>query len=218
MEAPVKSNQSPLQSLKTRATVFTLAIFVLGIWTLSLFVSHSLQADMERLLGEQQFSVVASVAKRVNDDLGDRLQALQTIAERDVALLANPTALQAHLEQQPLLQLLFNGGVFVTRPNGTVIVDVPLSAQRIGVNYLDRDFIASALQEGVAVVGRPFVGKKQHSPIFGIAMPMRDAYGQILGVLVGVTNLEKSNFLDQITNSPYGKSGGLPTVNKNIDK
>ena len=212
METQVKSNHPLLQSLKTRATVFTLAIFVLGIWTLSFFVSRSLQTDMEHLLGEQQFSVVTSVAKRVNDDLGERLQALQTIAERDVALLANPTALQAHLEQQSLLQSLFNGGVFIAGPDGTVIVDVPLSAQRIGVNYLDRDFIASALKEGVAMVGRPFVGKKLQAPIFGIAVPMRDAQGKILGVLVGVTNLGKSNFLDQITNSPYGKSGGYVLI------
>ncbi len=69
------------QSLKTRATVFTLAIFVVGIWSLSFYVSRSLQTDMERLLGEQQFSVVTSVAKNVNNDLTERLQALQTVAK-----------------------------------------------------------------------------------------------------------------------------------------
>ena len=33
-------------SLRTRATVFTLTVFVLGIWSMSFFVSRSLQADI----------------------------------------------------------------------------------------------------------------------------------------------------------------------------
>ncbi|MDZ4163351.1 MAG: hypothetical protein U1D28_15940, partial [Burkholderiales bacterium] len=57
------------QSLKTRVTVFALVVFLFSIWSLSFYLSRSLQADMERLLGEQQFSVVTAVAKEVNDNL-----------------------------------------------------------------------------------------------------------------------------------------------------
>ena len=102
METETKLDRSSRRSLKVRATAFTLAIFVLGISALSIFVSRSLQADMEQLLGEQQFSVVTSVARNVNDDLTERLQDLQTVAkEMDSAMLARPTALQARLEQRP---------------------------------------------------------------------------------------------------------------------
>jgi diguanylate cyclase (GGDEF)-like protein/PAS domain S-box-containing protein len=203
---------SQWHSLKIRATVFTLAIFVLGIWSLSLFVSSSLQADMERLLGEQQFSVVTAVAKNVNDNLNERLQALQTVAEADAVLMVNPAALQARLEQRPLLQLLFNGGVWVAGLDGTVIADVPLAAQRIGVNYLDRDFIAGVLKVGQPIIGRPVMGKKLKSPLFNIAVPVRDAQGQVTGVLAGVIDLGKPNFLDKITQNPYGKTGGYVLI------
>lgn len=37
---------SPWHSLKTRVTLFTLAVVVLGIWSLSFYISRSLQADM----------------------------------------------------------------------------------------------------------------------------------------------------------------------------
>ena len=50
------------QSLRTRATAFTLGVFVLGIWAMSLYVSRSLQADMEHLRGEQQLSVVTAAS------------------------------------------------------------------------------------------------------------------------------------------------------------
>jgi hypothetical protein len=56
MEADTKSARSRWNSLKVRATVFTLVIFVLGILALSILVNRSMQADMDYLLGEQQFS------------------------------------------------------------------------------------------------------------------------------------------------------------------
>jgi hypothetical protein len=80
-ESGVSSQFFQWRSLKTRVTVFTLAAFALGIWSLSFYLSRSLQADMERLLSEQQFSVVTAVAQEVNDNLTDRLQALETIAK-----------------------------------------------------------------------------------------------------------------------------------------
>jgi hypothetical protein len=52
-----------LRSLKTRVTLFTLAIFVTSIWSLALYVSRSLREDMERQLGEQQFATVTDAAK-----------------------------------------------------------------------------------------------------------------------------------------------------------
>jgi hypothetical protein len=198
------------QSLKTRATVFTLAIFVLGIWSLSLFVNRSLQADMERVLGEQQFSVVTAVGKRVNDDLVERLKALEAVARQlDAGLLDNPATLQTLLEQRPLLQLLFNGGVWVAGLDGTAIADVPRTASRLGVNYMEMDFIATALKEGQSTIGRPVMGKQLKAPVFAMTVPVRDARGKVIGAMVGVTNLGKPNFLDTLTQGTYGKTGGL---------
>ena len=209
METETKPDRSPWRSLKVRATVFTLVIFVLGIWAQSFYISRGLQTDMEQLLGEQQFSVVTSVARDVNDDLTDRLDALETVAkEMGADLLARPTALQANLEQRPLLQLLFNGGVLVTGADGTSIADVPLSAGRIGTNYMDRDNVAVTLKEGKTAIGNPTMGKKLGAPVFSLAAPIIDGQGKVIGSLVGTINLGKPNFLDQITRSAYGKGGG----------
>jgi len=202
------SQVSPWRSLKTRVTVFTLAVFALGIWSLSLFINRSLQADMVRLLGDQQFSVVKTVAGEVNSNLLQRLQALQAVAEMDARLMGNPAALQASLERRPVLQVMFNGGVWAAGLDGTAIADVPLSAKRIGINYLEMDFIATSLKEGKSVIGRPVMGKQLKAPVFAMTVPVRDSQGKVLGVIVGVTNLGKPNFLDALTQSTYGKTGG----------
>lgn len=200
---------SSWQSLKTRATVFTLAVFVLGIWALSLYVSRVLQADMVRLLGEQQFQTVSFVAAEINGELHDRMVALDVVAkEIDASAMGQPTLLQAILEQHPVVQIMFNGGVFITGSDGTAIADVPLSNDRIGTNYMDRESVSIPLKQGKALVGRPAMGKKLGAPIFSIVVPIRDAAGEVIGALVGTINLGKPNFLDKLTQSQYGKAGG----------
>ena len=57
------------RSLKTKILFVTLAILLLGIWSLAFYVSHMLRKDMEGLLGEQQFSTVSMVATQINREL-----------------------------------------------------------------------------------------------------------------------------------------------------
>ncbi len=206
----------PWQSLKFRATVFTLAVFVLGMWSLSFYIGRSLQADMEQVLGEQQLSVVTSMAKEVNQNLTQRLKALETLAkEMDADLLARPAALQIRLEQRPLLPLLFNAGAFVTDLEGTAIADVSLSANRIGVNYMERDFIVATLKQGKSAIGRPVMGKQLKAPVFVMSAPVRDAQGKVIGALAGVTNLGEQSFLDTLSEGQYGRTGGYVLISAN---
>lgn len=196
-------------SLKTKISLFTLVLFLISIWSLAFYASHILRENMERLLGDQQVTTVSMLAAQVNQDLDDRLTALKTSAERvSPEMLADPPALQTFLEQRPIFQSLFNGGIVVIGIDGTAIADVPLSAGRIGVNYMDVDTIAIALKEGKASITQPVIGKKLLAPVFGMAAPIRDARGRVIGALSGVTNLGKANFLDKISDNHYGKTGG----------
>jgi len=205
----MNSTLFPWRSLKTRVTIFTLAIFLIGIWSLAFYITRMLREDMQRMLGNQLLSTVSFVAAQVNDDLDERLKALEKISkELSPALMSNPTALQKNLEHRPVFQSLFNGGIFVTRSDGTVIADVPLSAGRSGVNYMDRSSISIPLKDGKAMIGRPAMGKKLLAPIFSITVPLFDTQGRVIGVLVGTINLGKPNFLDKIAEHHYSKTGG----------
>ncbi|MFH0995042.1 MAG: ATP-binding protein [Pseudomonadota bacterium] len=201
------------RSLKTKMTLFTLAIFLIGIWSLAFYANRALREDMQRLSGEQQFSMVSFIASAVNEELENRLKSLKNVAEQiGPAMPGNPETMQALLEQRPILQILFNGGVIATRIDGTAIADIPLSAGRIGVNYMDIDTIAAALMEGKSSVGRPVIGKKLPAPVFGMTVPICDTHGEVIGALSGVTDLSRPNFLDKITEGRYGKTGGYLLV------
>ena len=200
-------------SLKLRLTLITVLIFVISLWSLTYYAGGLLRQDMQRELGEQQYLSVTLIAAHLDEELVDRMRALETIAaEISPDVMGRRASLQALLEQRPLLQLLFNGGVFVTDLKGTAIADVPLSAGRIGTNYSDRESISIPLQQGKSVYGRPAMGKKLMAPIFSMTVPVRDAHGQVAGVLVGTINLGKPNFFDNVVNRSYGTSGGYYLV------
>jgi PAS domain S-box-containing protein len=197
-------------SIKAKVTLFTLTIFVIGIWSLTYYASRMLRTDMEKLLGEQQLSTASMVAQEIGACVSDRLLALENVA-RDIspAILDNASSVQALLEQRPLLQIMFNSGVFVTRKDGTSIADVPFTAQRVGKNYLDRDYMIAALKEGKSSIGRPVIGRQNKSPSFAMAVPIRDAQGKVIGALTGATDLGKPNYLDRLAQNRYGTTGGF---------
>jgi signal transduction histidine kinase/CheY-like chemotaxis protein/PAS domain-containing protein len=200
-------------SLKIRITLSVLAIFVVGMWTMSFYAARVLRADIYDLLSEQQTTAVTLVAQELNRELDDRLQVLNKVAGViSPEVLSNTGALQQLLEERLILQGTFNGGVFVTRENGIAVADIPLSAGRIGINYMERDSMVRALKEGKSTIGQPGIGKKLPIPVFVMTVPIRDAIGNVNGALVGVIYLSKSNFLDNIIENRYGKTGGFLLV------
>jgi diguanylate cyclase (GGDEF)-like protein/PAS domain S-box-containing protein len=198
------------QSLKFRITFTTLVIFVVSLWSLSIYASRMLRQDMQILLGQQQFASVSLIATGLNEELDDRLRALETLAAAVTpARMHQPAALQDMLEQRPFIQQLFNAGIFITDIEGTALADVPRSAGRVGVNYMDRESVSGPLKDGRPHIGRPAMGKKLEAPVFSLTVPLWDGKGQLMGVLVGTINLGLPNFLDKIMNGQNRKTGGF---------
>ena len=199
--------------LRTKVTLFTLGIFLVSLWSLAFYASRILHKDIEHLLEEQQFSTVSFVAQEVNAEFDDRVKALQTIAARITpGLISKPPALQAMLEDQPLIYSLFNNGVAVAGLDGTVIADFPHLPNRIGANFKERDYISGPLKEGKVTIGRPVMSKIMHAPAFVIGVPIRNARGEVIGVIGGVTDLRLPNFLEKVTENRYGKTGGYVLI------
>ena len=197
------------RSLKTRLVLSTLAIFVLGVVVLSIIAGRLLQADMQLLLSEQQFSTVSIAASGVNENFQTRLDELAINAKAIAPDLQRDTRkLQRHVESLSELQNLFNGGIWVARKDGVIVAQSRHKVHRLGHNYSERDFMVAALQRGEASVGAPVVGHSYQGPLFGMATPIFDKRGAVIGVLVGITFLNQPNFLDTITHGQYGKTGG----------
>ncbi|MDP2875892.1 MAG: ATP-binding protein, partial [Holophaga sp.] len=195
-------------SIKVKVTLATVAIFLVGLWSLALYANRLLRMDLLRLLSDQQAASVSLVAATINARVWDRLTALEGLAlQVGPVLPGRAEQLQTLLEQRPILEILFNSGTFITGTDGTAIAAIPSSMGRQGVNYMVRDAVAAALA-GQVSVGGIAMGIRAKAPIFVMGVPLRDHKGKVIGALAGVTNLAQANFLDALTQGGYGKTGG----------
>ena len=193
------------KSLQARVTLFSLLVFVLGIWGLSVYADRKLRSDMISQIGQRQMATASLVARQINYDLELRLQYLQHVAdELGTANFGDAVAVQNHIEQRPLLLRDFLAGVYVVDARGIVIASMPESINRNGTDYSDRGYVNA---EGRHTVGRPVVSKTMNSPIIPLSAPVRDARGRVIGALVGAIDLKQPSFLDSITGSRFGKTG-----------
>ena len=204
------STESRMRSINTRITFYALAIFVTSLWSLTLYTSSMLREDMQAEWGKQQFATVTMVAEDIDHELNKRFFALQKMAERLAPHAGrHPDTIQKMLEQDALFLNHFNGGAFVTDGQGTALASVPLAAERVGINYRERNHVAAALREGKAIISDPAVGKSLKLPVVSMGTPVRNARGAVIGALVGVTVLNSSNFLDRVVGHRYGTTGGF---------
>ena len=193
-------------SLKTKITAATLTVFALSLWSLLFISDEMLRKKMELQIGEQQFSTVSAVAASLDSEVAVRFESLRNVAARIAPLLRNEKGVQAYLDNNPVLQSMFNGGVIAINRSAKAIAELPL-VDRIGLDYSDRDSVILALKEGKSTVGRPAIGKRWNVPTFLMTVPIIDVAGNVVGALSGVVNLGKSSFLDRISRSRYGKTG-----------
>jgi diguanylate cyclase (GGDEF)-like protein/PAS domain S-box-containing protein len=201
-------NNLKLNSIKTRVTLFTLALFIVSIWLLALNASSKLQNDMAQQIGEQQLSSTALLAREINDDLQERIITLENLSEKIARIgLNKPIVAQLFLEDRFVIRRDYNAGAFITDINGNVIATVPDTIQRHGQNYRAVDSVDAVLKHGTSGISGIITDKALRQRMFYIAVPIRNSAGKVIGAFVGVTNLSTSSFLDKITNSHYGKSG-----------
>lgn len=189
------------------------AILLVCIAIASLAASQVLRGELVELVGQQQRSTVAVLAATTTRELRIRLDALDLSAAKlaSTGLLDAP-AVQRSVDTESFAKLLFNQGLFVTGADGVVIAATPDAAHRIGKDSRGLDAVAAALVSGESQVGRPVPRSAQGSPEIAIAAPVRSANGQVVGVLVGMTDLAAPNFLDAIVSRPYGDTGGFFVV------
>lgn len=196
-------------SIKVKATLTVLLIFVPSLWLLSLYSSRILREDIEHSLGEQQRSTVALVAKQINAELGERFEMLEKLAAAAGPYLSkSPDALQAFLDQSWMMGLEFNAGLVAVGTDGVAIAELPRSMGRVGLDLMDREHIIGALKDGKTTLGKPVMGRRLQATLVIVATPIRDAQGQVIGALSGLTDLGKPNFLDEFMENRFGRTGG----------
>jgi PAS domain S-box-containing protein len=197
-----------LRSLQTRITIGVLLLGLFVLWSAVFSLGHTMRRDMETTISRQQFSTVALIANELDRSIRERQQIIKIIADGyRISRLGDSPEAQASLERHPLPESIFNWGVLVVDRQGIAVASIPRQLNRTGVNFLDYPGIRHVLSGAGATITDPLFSEHSQQPIFAIMAPIHDAQKQVVGVVVGVTNLNQPNFLDQIGATKYGVTG-----------
>lgn len=202
-------------SLKTRITLITVGIFLIGSWTLAFLVGRLLERDMARLLSEQQYSLATLLAKEIEYAVASRLDALERVAlAGDQAMRDGEAAMQTFLAARPVLHTLFNGGLVVYNTDARAVASYPVGHAPAGAYLRDAALIELAIGRGHATIGKAYRGDRFDAPSFSMAAPIRDEHGGVLGIIVGEIELGLPNFMTEAMTTPFGKSGGFLLIDR----
>ena len=197
-----------LRSLQVRITLGVLLVSLIVLWSAVLILDRTLRQDMENSILAQQFSTVSLIATEVDRSIRERQQIVEAIADDyQSAVLGDPFSAQAMLDQYPLPPAIFNWGVIILDQQGIAVASVPHDIQRTGVNFIDYPGIRDILAGGKSLITDPLFSEHSQQPVIALESPIRDQDQRVIGVAVGVVNLQLPNFLDQIGNSKYGTTG-----------
>ncbi|TXT32598.1 MAG: hypothetical protein FD131_171 [Rhodocyclaceae bacterium] len=197
-----------LRSLQTRITIGVLLLGLFVLWSAVFALGHTMRRDMETTISHQQFSTVSLIAGELDRSIRERQQIINVIADGyRLSRLADSPEAQASLERHPLPESIFNWGVLVIDRQGRAVASIPRQLKRTGVNFLDYPGIKHVLSGAGATITDPLFSEHSQQPIFAIMSPIHDEQKKVVGVVVGVTNLNRPNFLDQIGATKYGVTG-----------
>ncbi|MCH8619758.1 diguanylate cyclase [Undibacterium sp. TS12] len=173
-----------------------------------IFLMGVIRSDLIRTELLQQEALAKQVASNIEEKLLERKKFLGHLAETlPVELLQDEGKLKDWLSSRYDVYPVMNGGIFVTDLDGRVIADFPEQQGRKSMVYADRDYFQGALA-GKFTVGKPVIGRALNEPALPMAAPVSDEHGQVKAVLVGVSKIYATGFLDVIQHGRIGDQGG----------
>ncbi len=123
MKFRVNWKHFPWRSLKTRVTLFTLAIFLASIWSLAFYASRMLRAEMQRLLG---------------DLIGGFNRLLRSLGQREAALRASEERLRTLIDWSiEAIAVHRDGKLIYVNPSAIKMIGAKSAQDLIGKPILD---------------------------------------------------------------------------------
>ena len=183
----------------TQCALAVLIVSLVCIWTLLTYLNWALSTAYVREVSAFQASEVSLAAQYLDARIHARMTTLTLVAEGiGSALIADPESLQIHFDKHPELLATFRDGVFATPLDGTAISGYPNDG-RIGLYYRDEAYVAAALTQGKAGVGKPELGKTRSDLSFAMSVPIRNAQREVIGALSGMIDLHQPHFFKHRT-------------------
>ena len=201
-------------SLRVRLSIGVIAIVLattVGLATSALFF---VKRHMQESIAQEQFARISALADAVDQKFISRRILLRNFsASVQTHRFADSSGLQAFLvAHEKSLRESFDNVAFLDL-EGDVVANLN-GASRIGkVNVADRPYFIDTVARGAGVISQPYRNRVSKQPQIAITQPVLDEQGAVRWVISGSLNLKEENFLGELAQIKFGKTGYMFITN-----
>jgi diguanylate cyclase (GGDEF)-like protein/PAS domain S-box-containing protein len=194
-------------SLRTQIGLAAGLVLSLMLLTQAWLLFSAARDELKQSLSGQLEVLVSRVATELDEKVVLRVAILEAMANKfPLSTLKNEKEIERYFRDSPSLYTLIDD-FYLFSPEGVLRVDWPLAPGRRGLDMTERDYIQGVINKGRTSVSKPILGKATKQPIIVIAAPVRDANGQLVAILGGVVNLQRSRLLEPLSTTKVGQNG-----------
>ena len=202
------------QSLATRASLATSAVFLAGVAVMAVVSVKTFDNQLTAVLSSEQDLLVGRIAENVDY----RIELLQN-ALRDSAAhidehdLADLRSAREALERNDGLASVFDRSVFLFSDKGVLLTERPYRPDRVGQDATWRPYIRQTLQTARPVISEPFkTNAGDGNYVIVLTMPILSRDGKLIGLLTGSLGLTRPEMLGSVAKTRIGQSGYISIV------
>lgn len=194
-------------NLAKKVAITALVLFCIGFLPLIFITTTKLERNLSQVLSDQQSASTAFVAADVEQKIFLRIQSLQDVANNlPKDKIDNPAAVTDYLSNRIAIYRLYSGGVFLIGLDGFGIADQPVLNGRAHADFRDYEYFKDVVRTGEPAIGKPRMGRFSHKLGVTIAVPVKNAVGELVAVMAGVIWLADPSVFDH-AKARLGKSG-----------
>ncbi|ABB33685.2 multi-sensor hybrid histidine kinase [Geobacter metallireducens RCH3] len=202
-------------SLKSKMSITVFLLVAVLMSSLAFFSYGYFEGEFKRLICAQQFTLVSSLADEVDDELATSSALLRETAKRmPLDAYGDPLKAQRYLDGCAETLSVFDDGLSLFSPEGTLMAATPHEPNLLGKDYSYREYFRQTVATGRPHISIPYCTTRQHrNPAVMFTVPLFGTDGKLAGILAGSFDLLKDNFLGKIEKTRVGKTGYLYTFN-----
>ena len=175
---------------------------------------YVMREDIVKRIEKQEFQQLTDLANDLDERLQDSINMLANVALNAPVTEKNSLATLENFLQREHALLSVYDDLYIFDTQGILLVDWPIKFGRRALNMSSRDYIQEVINTRQPVISKPILGKATKQPIVVVAAPILDNNKRLVGIMGGVINLHKSNFLSSIANRKNGDKGYYYLVSK----
>lgn len=193
--------------------IFVAMAFILLLAQLGLQL-YVMREDIVKRIEKQEFQQLTDLANNLDERLQDSINMLSDVALNAPVTKKNSLATLENFLQREHALLSVYEDLYIFDTQGILLVDWPIKPGRRTLNMSSRDYIQRVVNTNQPIISKPIWDKATKQPTVVVAAPLLDKNKRLVGIMGGVINLYKSNFLDSIATRKNGDLGHYYLVSK----